>query len=66
MMYLIYIYYPYLVIGINQHGVKALGIGQLDSENGRQWDVLRGRKIPIDNLNPEETVIYEVSYLQTD
>ena len=38
----------------------------MDSENGRPWDVLRGRKIPIDNLNPKESVIYEVSYLQTD
>ena len=60
------IYHPYLIIGINQHGVKILEIGQLDSENGRPWDVLRGRKIPIDNLNPKESVIYEVSYLQTD
>ena len=60
------IYHPYLIIGINQHGVKVLEVGQLDSENGRPWDVLRGRKVPIDNSNPEETVIYEVSYLQTD
>jgi len=60
------IYHPYLIIGINKHGVKILEIGQLDSENGRPWDVLRGRKIPIDNINPRETVIYEISYLQTD
>ena len=60
------IYHPYLIIGINKHGVKILEIGQLDSENGRPWDVLRGRKIPVDNFNPQETVIYEISYLQTD
>ena len=60
------IFHPYLVIGINKHGVKLVEVGQLDSENNRPWDVLRGRKIPIDNPNPVETVIYEVSYLQTD
>ena len=60
------IYHPYLIIGINQHGLKILEIGQLDTDNGRPWEVLKGRKIPIDNHNPEETVIYEASYLQTD
>ena len=60
------IYHPYLIIGINKNGVKILEIGQLDSENSRPWEVLRGRKIPIDNINPNETVIYEISYLQTD
>ncbi len=60
------IYHPYLIIGINSHGVKMIEIGQMDSENDRPWEILRGRKIPVDNLNPEETVIYEISYLQTD
>ena len=60
------VFHPYLVIGINNNGVKVLEIGQLDTDNGRPWDVLRGRKIPIDNQNPDESVIYEVSYLQTD
>lgn len=60
------VYHPYLIIGINKHGVKIIEIGQLDSENGRPWDVLRGRKIPIDDVNPKEAVIYEISYLQTD
>ena len=60
------VYHPYLIIGINEHGVKILEVGQMDSENGRPWEVLRGRKIPVDNQNPQETVIYEVSYLQTD
>ncbi len=60
------IYHPYLITGINIHGVKLVEIGQLDSENNRPWEILRGRKIPVDNQNPRETVIYEVSFLQTD
>ena len=60
------IYHPYLIIGINKHGVILVEVGQLDSENNHPWEVLRGRKVPVDNLNPQETVIYEVSYLQTD
>ena len=60
------IYHPYLVLDINEYGIKLVEIGQMDSDNNRPWEILRGKKVPVDNLNPKETVIYEASYLQTD
>ena len=60
------IYHPYLVLDINEYGIKLVEIGEMNSENNRPWEILRGKKVPVDNLNPKETVIYEASYLQTD
>lgn len=60
------VFHPYLVLEVNEFGFGLLELGQMDSENGRAWELLQGKKIPVDNLNPQETVIYEASYLQTD
>lgn len=60
------VYHPYLVFEVNQYGIGIVEVGQMDSENNRPWEVFSGSKIPIDNMNPPETVIYVRSYLQTD
>lgn len=60
------IYHPYLILSINSFGVQLVEAGQMDSENDHPWEVLNGKKIPVDNINPDETVIYKPSYLQTD
>lgn len=60
------IYHPYLILDINNYGVKLVEVGQLDSENDHPWEILRGMKIPIDDKNPQEKAIYQPSYLQTD
>lgn len=60
------VFHPYLILDINERGVGVVEAGQMDSENDRPWELLSGKKIPVDNLNPTETVIYVSSYLQTD
>ena len=60
------VYHPYLILDVTQYGVGVVEAGQMDSENDRPWELLQGKKIPVDNLNPAETVIYVPSYLQTD
>lgn len=60
------VYHPYLILDLNEYGIGVVEAGQMDSENDRPWELLQGKKIPVDNANPEETVIYAPSYLQTD
>ena len=60
------VYHPYLILDISGYGISIVEVGQMDSENDRPWEVLRGKKIPVDNANPKENVIYTLSYLQTD
>ena len=60
------VYHPYLILNISGYGLSLIEAGQMDSEDDRPWDVLRGKKIPVDNMNPAETVIYVPSFLQTD
>lgn len=59
-------YHPYLIINISGNSIKVVEVGQMDSENDHPWEVVQGKKIPIDNKNPDEKVIYKKSYLQTD
>ena len=60
------VFHPYLIIDMNSFGCGLVYVGQMDTDNGKPWELLRGRKIPVDNVNPNETVIYKPSYLQTD
>lgn len=60
------VYHPYLILNVTEYGVGVVEVGQMDSENERPWELLQGKKIPVDNTNPAEAVIYVPSYLQTD
>lgn len=57
------IYHPYLVIDVLRNNAELIQVGQMDSENDKPWEIIRGMKVPIDAENPREAAIYTTSYL---
>ena len=60
------VYHPYLILGFTKQDVQLVEIGQMDSKKDNPWTLARGTDVVVDNINPDETVIYVASYLQTD
>lgn len=60
------IFHPYLVLDVDFPYYNIAEIGQMDTGKEKGWNAFYEKNVPVDNLNPKETAIYTLSYLQTD